>query len=121
MVTRNENGLVRVTVTLEPIDVDLLDRLAALEGSSRSAQLRALLVQVRPMISDLVGMFESVQAQRETLDEALKHATVSEIEAIAPELEEISRRFLGAVAKLEGAQTAGSGDAPASNTGATNQ
>ena len=119
MVTPTDGNMVRVTVTLEPIDVQLLDRLAKLEGSNRSAQLRSLLVQVRPMISQLVQMFEGVLAQRETLDEALKNATVSEIEAIGPELEEISKRFMGAVAKLEGTQAAAGGDAPASNTGAT--
>jgi Ribbon-helix-helix protein, copG family len=117
MITRHENGMARVTVTLDPEDIELLDRLAKLEGSNRSAELRGLLTQVRPMIRDLVEMFERAASQREALDAALVNLTVSELQAIMPEVDEISRRFLGTIAKLEGTQAAA--DAPASNTGAT--
>lgn len=121
MVTRNDNGLVRVTVTLNPIDVALLDKLAGIEGKNRSAELRGMLEQFRPMIQQLVSTFEEASRQREALDQAMVSATVSELEAIMPEVEEISRRFMGAMAKLEGTATARrDGDAPASNTGATN-
>lgn len=117
MVTQNDNGMVRVTVTLEPTDVALLDSLARLEGSNRSAELRGLLAQVRPVMATLVRTFEEAERQRKQLDAAMVSATVSEMESILPEAEDLSRRFMGMIAKLEGAATAA--DAPASNTGAT--
>ena len=116
MVTQNQNGLVRVTVTLDPIDVELLDKLAELEGKNRSAELRGMLEQVRPMLQQLVATFDMASRQREALDQALLNATVSEMEVIMPEVEEMGRRFLGMLAKLEGTAAA---NAPASNTGAT--
>lgn len=116
MVTHNDNGLVRVTVTLHPVDVALLDKLAQFEGKNRSAELRGMLEQFRPMLQQLVSTFDQANAQRAALDAALVNATVSELEAIMPEVEEMGRRFLGALAKLEGA---GAANAPASNTGAT--
>lgn len=118
MVTQHQNGLVRVTVTLEAEDVRLLDAVARLDGQNRSAELRGLLAQVRPVLVQLVSTFEQVEAQRASLDTALVDASVSELEAIRPEMDQISRRFLGAMAKLEGHATA-AGEAPASNTGAT--
>lgn len=119
MVTRNQNNLVRVTVTLRPSFVDLLDELARFEGTNRSAELRGLLDQVEPVIGQIVGTLREVERQREALDQAMVNATVSELEAITPELEQISRRFMGAMAKLEG-HAAATGEAPGSNTGATN-
>lgn len=116
MVTRNDNGLVRVTVTLDPIDVELLDRLAFHEGKNRSQELRGMLVQARPMLKQLVATFDEASRHREALDQAMLNATVSELETIMPEVEEIGRRFMGAMAKLEGHAAA---SAPASNTGAT--
>lgn len=116
MITQKRGELVRVTVTLEAVDVALLDKLAGFEGENRSAELRGLLQQVRPTLEQLVAIFESATKQREALDQAMVGATVSELEAILPEVEEINRRFMGAMAKLEGTATA---NAPASNTGAT--
>lgn len=116
MVTRNDNGLVRVTVTLEPEDVELLDALARFEGQNRSAELRGLLSQARPIMRQLVDTFTTAEGQRQMLDQAMVNATISELQSIEPEVEEISRRFLGAMAKLEGSAAA---NAPASNTGAT--
>ena len=118
MVTPKENrNFVRVTVTLDPIDVHLIDRLAFHEGANRSQELRGMLEQLRPMLQQLVATFDQAAEQRELLDKALVNATMSELEAIQPEVEEISRRFMGAMAKLEGHAAAAS--APASNTGAT--
>jgi hypothetical protein len=113
----SQSGVHRITVALDPVDVDLLDRLAGLEGLNRSAELRALLTQIRPVLRATVEAFESAGQARDRLDQAVATATVSELQAIEPEVEEMSRRFLGIMAKLEGAQAAG--DAPASNTGAT--
>lgn len=116
MVTRNENGLVRVTVTLEPRDVELLDKLAKFEGTNRSAELRGMLAQVRPLVGEVVRVYEEAERHRELLDQALVNASISELEVIKPEMEEISNRFLGALAKFEGHIAS---IAPASNTGAT--
>ena len=116
MVTRNENGLVRVTVTLDPIDVELLDKLAKIEGKNRSMELRAMLAQVRPMLAEIVRVYEEADKHRAALDQALVNASVSELEAIKPEIEEISKRFMGALAKFEGHVAT---LAPGSNTGAT--
>lgn len=116
MVTHNDNGLVRVTVTLHPIDVALLDAMAKFENKNRSAELRGMLEQFRPMLQQLVATFTDADRQRSALDQAMANATLSELEAIQPEVEDIGRRFLGALAKLEGH---GAASAPASNTGAT--
>ena len=117
MVTRNENGLVRVTVTLEPIDVQLLDALAEIEGKNRSAELRELLTQARPVLQSLVTTFQSAARQREALDQVLVNATVSELQQFEPEVEEMARRFLGIMAKAEG--LAAAEDPRSSNTGVT--
>lgn len=121
MVIQDNAGMMRVTVTLDPEDVRLLDALAAFEGQNRSAELRGLLRQIRPVMKQLVETFEVVSSRRLSLDEAMKNASISELEMIQPDLDEISKRFMGAMAKLEGAAAAaaGDGDAPASNTGAT--
>jgi Ribbon-helix-helix protein, copG family len=118
MVTHNQNGLVRVTVTLQPEDVAMLDELGRLEGSNRSEQLRGLLAQVRPMVEPVIAAFREAERSRRELDQKLVNATVTELEAIQPEVEEMGRRFMGMMAKLEGAAAAAA-EAPASNTGAT--
>lgn len=120
MVTHNDNGMARVTVTLDPEDIRLLDRLAAFEGSNRSAELRGLLAQVRPMIHQVVNAFELAARNRDQLDEAMVSASVSQLQGLIPEAEKLQRDFLGMVAKLEGLAAADADpDAPASNTGAT--
>jgi len=115
MVIHNENGLVRVTVTLEPIDVQLLDALARFEGQNRSAELRGLLVQVRPIMQQLVSTFTAAEKQRGQLNLAMANASVSDLESITAEAEEVGKKMLAMFAALEGAATA---NAPASNTGA---
>lgn len=116
MVTRNENGLVRVTVTLDPQDVDLLDRLAALEGLNRSAELRAMLAQVRPVLRATIETFERAITQRIKFDSAASRIEFSKLESLLPEIESIGNQYLGIVSKLDGIEAH---DAPASNTGAT--
>jgi len=119
MVTRNQNNLVRVTVTLDPHDVDLLDRLAALVDSNRSEQIRDMLLSLRPMLEATVKAYESAGKSREELLKAAASATVDELAAIAPEVEQLQRQVLGMMSRLEGAAAASVADAPASNTGAT--
>lgn len=113
--------LVRATFTLEPVDVDLLDRLARLEGANRSQEMRRILEQLRPMLLATVEAFEAALEQRDKFDAAAASAAVTGLEELLPEVEEMSRRYLGALSRLEGsAAVAAADDAPASNTGATN-
>lgn len=106
----------RVTLTLDPIDVDLLDRLGVLEGRNRSQELRSILEQVRPMLAATVEAFEAALKQRDAFDEKAREAAVAGLTEILPEIENLSRQYLGAMARIEGAQAA---QAPGSNTGAT--
>ena len=115
-----EPRLTRVTLTLDPVDVDLLDRLAALEGANRSQEMRRILEQLRPMLIATVEAFEAALEQRDKFDAAAASAAVTGLEELLPEVEEMSRRYLGALSRLEGsAAVAADDDAPASNTGAT--
>lgn len=121
MITPTKSNMMRVTVTLDPEDVDLLDRLAVLEGQNRSYELRTLLEQLRPTLWATVLAFEAAKKQRDELDQAAAKATLSQLQAMQPEAERMQTAYLGAMAKLEGLMTATEGDdpAPASNTGAT--
>lgn len=107
-----ETGLVRVTVTLDPIDVGLLDRLAKLEGLNRSAELRSMLAQLRPMIRATVEAFEQAHAQRDKLTQAAADATMEQFEAMLPEVERMQDSYLGAMARLEGLATAAEAEDP---------
>ena len=123
MITFENPGMKRVTMTLDPIDVDLLDRLAALEGRNRSEELRSILVEVRPMLAATVEAFEAALRQRDAFDQKAREAAVSGLMAVLPEVEALSRQYMGALSRLEGraAATAAASDdeAPGSNTGAT--
>jgi len=124
MVTHNRS-LMPVTVTLDPIDVDLLDRLAALEGIKRSAELRSILTQLRPMLRQTVEAFEAAASARDMLTVEASNVKVSELEALLPEVQRVQEAYLGFMARLEGETAAldarrdDDDDAPASNTGAT--
>lgn len=112
--------MVRVSLSLDPIDVDLLDRLGKLEGRNRSAEVRDILQQFRPMLRATVEAFEAAHNQRLALDDAMARAAVNQMEAVLPEIEQVQNAFLGALARIEGAAAAKAAeDAPASNTGAT--
>lgn len=108
--------MLRVTVTLDPEDVDLLDRLSVLDGTNRSAQLRAVLEQLRPVLTATVTAFESAQKQRRVFDHVAAQVEVSKLQQLIPEAERLNDAFLGAISRVEGLLAA---DAPASNTGAT--
>lgn len=95
-------NLMRVTVTLDPVDVALLDRLAKLEGLNRSAELRAMLAQLRPILRATIEAFEGAMAQRERLNQAAANASLSEFEDLMPELEKLQNSYMGAVSRLEG-------------------
>lgn len=106
-----------MTLTLDPIDVDLIDRLAALEGANRSQELRGVLLQLRPVLSATVAALEGAARQREQFDRAAAELAVSELEAVMPDIERAHRAYLGAMSKLEG--RAAAADPRPGNTGVT--
>lgn len=96
--------LVRVTVTLPGIDVDLLDRLATLEGLNCSAELRVMLAQLRPMLRATVEAFEAAAAQRDKLTDA--SGAVEHIERLlgmAGDVEKMQDEYLGTMGRIEAA------------------
>lgn len=97
-----QSGVARVTVSLDPADVDLLDRLAALEGKNRSYELRAILSSARPILTATVEALEAAQRQREHFDEAVKTGLFSDLEALLPEVERLHSTYVGAMSRLEG-------------------
>lgn len=98
--------MIRVSLTLDPYDVDLLDRLAKVEGRTRSAEVRDILNEFRPMLEATVVAFESALDQRIKLDEAMAAAAIEQLEAVMPEVEKIQNAYLGALSRLEGAAAA---------------
>ncbi len=115
--------MARVTLTLDPIDVELLDRLGALEGLNRSSEVRSMLAQLRPMLRATVEAFEAAAAARDRLTAEAANVHVSELEQLLPEAQRVQKAYLGFMARLEGEAAAlgvaGDDEAPASNTGAT--
>lgn len=124
MVTQNlPGGVVRVSLTLDPIDVDLIDRLAKLEGMNRSQEVRGMLQQLRPMLRQTVESFEAALAQRDAFDQKAAEMAIKGLEDLLPEVEALSRQYIGALSRIEGkgaaAAAASDDQAPGSNTGAT--
>lgn len=110
------DGVSRITVSIEKQDVDLLDRLAALEGSNRSEQLRNMLESARPMIKATVEALEAANRTRDAfLDQAASYA-LGDLTDVLPEVERVSKVMLGAMSRLEGAAAA---RPPSCNTGVT--
>lgn len=99
----DRSQLVRVTVTLEARDVDLLDRLAKIEGKNRSAELRGLLEAAREQLVPIVEAFEAAVAQREAFDSLAAQAALQDLQGLLPEVEALNRAYLGAVSRIEGA------------------
>ena len=92
----------RVTVALDPIDVDLLDRLARLEGSNRSAELRGVLAELRPVLRQTVEAFEAAMRTRDEFTRAAAQASASELADLMPEVERLQNVLLGSLARLGG-------------------
>ena len=114
--------MIRVSLTLDPVDVDLLDRLAKVEGRTRSAEVRDILEQFRPMLQATVEAFEAALEHRLKLDDAMARAALEQLEAVMPEVEKLQHAYLGALSRIEGAAAAKAAEsAPASNTGATDE
>lgn len=100
------NGIVRVTVALDPADVELLDRLAALEGSNRSAELRGILAHLRPMVRSVVEALEAALRTRDEFARVAGEAAAAELLELVPEAVRVQNAMLGAMARLEGAAAA---------------
>lgn len=98
--------MLRVTVALDPVDVDLLDRLATLEDSNRSAELRTILLQLRPMLKATVEAFESASRTRDEFSLAAAQANILELQELLPEVERIQAAMVGSMSRLEGAAAA---------------
>lgn len=96
----------RVTLTLDPIDVELLDRLAELEGSNRSAELRSMLGQLRPMLRGIVEALEAAMRTRDEFAQEAGKVALGEFGELLPEVDRVQNAMLGALARLEGSATA---------------
>jgi len=93
----------RVTFTLDPVDVSLLDRLAAVQGMNRSEQMRTLMAELRPMIRQMVETFESALRQRDEFMALVSQAEGVGLSELLPEVERVQNSIMGAMARLEGA------------------
>lgn len=94
--------VIRVTLSLDPVDVDLIDRLAALEGSNRSETVRGFLAEMRPMLRQTIETFEAAERQRDNLLAAFSEAELRGLSWASPELEKIQDQMIGSLARLEG-------------------
>ena len=125
MISPDNRRMKRVTMTLDPVDVDLLDRLGVLEGRNRSEELRSILEQCRPLLAATVTAFEAARDQREAFDQAAQELAVQGLLVALPEIEKLTEQYMGAMSRIEGASAAAvaaaaaDDEAPDSNTGAT--
>jgi hypothetical protein len=110
MVAQQHGNMVRVSLTLDPIDVGLLDRMSALDGRNRSAQLRDVLAQLRPMLLQTVTAFEAAAAARDRLTAESAAVKVSELEELLPEAQRVQEAYLGLMARIEGEAAAAAAD-----------
>lgn len=103
----SDRNMLRVSVTLDPVDVALVDRLAALEGSNRSAELRSMLEQLRPVLRATVEALEGAARARDRFMQAAARVEVLDVASkLAPEVARINTTLLGSLARLEGAAAA---------------
>lgn len=98
--------VIRVSLTLDPVDVELVDRLAASQGINRSEQFRQFLAQARPMLRQTVEVLEAAQRQRDELLETFSEAELTGLAELLPEVERVQGTILGSMARLEGAMAA---------------
>lgn len=98
--------VIRVTLSLDPVDVELIDRLAALTGSNRSEQMRVFLAELRPMLRQTVETLEAALRQRDDLLRVVGEADVLGLQGLLPEVEKVQNSVLGAMSRLEGKMAA---------------
>lgn len=110
--------VIRVTLSLDPVDLDLVDRLATLQDLNRSEQFRQILASARPMFRQTVETLEAASRQRDDLLRIFGEAEVLGLSELAPELDRVQGAVLGAMSRLEGALAVeASKDPRASNHG----
>ena len=102
MVTKEpgRNG-VRVTLSLDPADVEMLDKLAELEGTSRSAEVRNFLAALRPSMRGVIQAMEAARLSRSALTVAAAQQGANDLERLMPKLAELQGAVLGALAQIE--------------------
>lgn len=91
----------RVTVTLDPADLDWIDRLAALEGKNRSEELRTLFAQLRPGMRATVLAMEAALKARDKIAPAAMQAAVDQLAGLLPDAEGVGGDYLAAMARIE--------------------
>lgn len=96
----------RVTLTLDPVDVELIDRLAALQGINRSEQMREFLASARPMIRQTVETLEAALRTRDDLLVTIGEAHLAALPELVREVENVQNAALGSMSRLEGALAA---------------
>jgi len=107
-------GIARITVSIDPEDVDLIDRLAALESKNRSAELRGLLRAVRPTLKATVEALEAAERAKGNFYQQAAEVALEDLTEVLPEVERIHSAYLGAISRLEGAAAQ---EPPGSNHG----
>lgn len=88
-------------MTVHAEDVALLDRIAELDGSSRSALMRQMLVAARPNLRQVVAVYDALEQSRADLHETAAQAALSDLQAVAADVEALHQRTLGVVTRLE--------------------
>ena len=98
--------ITRVTLTLDPVDVDLLDRLASMQGINRSEQMRQILAESRPMLRQTVETLEAALRQRDEFMRLVSEAESAGLAELLPEVRKVQNTIMGSLARLEGALAA---------------
>lgn len=104
--------LTRVTLSLDPVDVDLLDRLSAVSGSNRSEQMRAFLLELRPVMQKTVETLEAALRQRDALLKTVSEADLSGLSDLIPEVQRVQDAVVGAMSRIEGKIAAAEAEDP---------
>lgn len=94
--------LTRITLTLDPVDVALIDRLAALQDLNRSEQIRQFLGQARPMIRQTVEVLEAALRSRDEFLDVWSQAELTGLQDLMPEVEKVQSSVIGSLSRLEG-------------------
>lgn len=95
--------ITRVTLALDPVDVDLIDRLARVQGLNRSEQVRELLGELRPTLRQAVETLEAALRQRDEFLALVAEGEVVGLAELLPEVNRVHDTVVGAMARLEGA------------------
>lgn len=98
--------ITRVSLSLDPVDVDLLDRLARAQGINRSEQVRQILAESRPMLRQTVETLEAALRQRDEFLQTIAEAEAAGLAELIPEVRRVQDSIVGSLSRLEGALAA---------------